>query len=678
MNKIIQITFVSFVIVFFVSNLVYSQSGVNEIFSEDLEESGYVELGEWKGMGGDNFQWLNDSLSIERWEPIEPDFISEQELTGWQGTGWFKTKVKVDQSLTNKPVALKFSEHSGASEIYINGSLIFRLGTISSIPEQNSSQKQSLPRFIQFADTTDYEIVVRYRNMRYSDFNRLGITSGFSLAFIDYDFFLAETKKQKIQQKYIISIIVFLISLSIVHLLFLIFYPSGQKNFYFTFLAASVALFTCCKYVNELFVDPEYSVFAFYGKHIAWVITILCVLKFAYLFKSKNKQVVLVGFLLISLIIAVLSMFSTLQLSLIISIVSFVALLEFSRVMILEKIREAPVDLILWGIFGLIVLGVTVDSSSLEFWEAGFPILNSTNGITLLTASISFFLLRDFAKAQIKLEHKYLEVKHLSDRSIDQEKRNKEKEFQQKLLEAENERKTAELEEARALQLSMLPAILPTSKYWDIAAKMETAYEVGGDYYDFYESSKDEFVVAVGDATGHGMKAGIIVATVKSIFHSSISSSTLTETLRSISSGIRNLDLKMLYMGLMLLKVKGHKVTFTSAGMPQSFWYKAKSETIEEVILKAMPLGVKVDFPYTEIEMQAEEGDILFCISDGLTELFNEQRELLGVEPITELLKKEANKSPQEILNSFIELKSSWSGKAPQEDDVTILILKAK
>ncbi|MEJ7700687.1 MAG: hypothetical protein WKF71_13720 [Pyrinomonadaceae bacterium] len=75
-------------------------------------------------------------------------------------------------------------------------------------------------------------------------------------------------------------------------------------------------------------------------------------------------------------------------------------------------------------------------------------------------------------------------------------------------LHAENERRAKELEEARQLQLSMLPKKLPQIPNLEIAAYMKPATEVGGDYYDFHVGADGTLTVAVGDATGHGLKAG--------------------------------------------------------------------------------------------------------------------------------------------------------------------------
>ena len=94
----------------------------------------------------------------------------------------------------------------------------------------------------------------------------------------------------------------------------------------------------------------------------------------------------------------------------------------------------------------------------------------------------------------------------------------KKKNFQENLLEADNQRKTKELEEASKLQLSMLPKNVPDVPDLEIAVYMKTASEVGGDYYDFKYDNNGTLIIAIGDATGHGMKAGTMVATIKGLF----------------------------------------------------------------------------------------------------------------------------------------------------------------
>ncbi len=654
-----------------------AQQTVYEITSSGLEIDGSIALNNWEAKAGDNFDWLQDSLFFDGWLEIDTRYISNETVENWNGIGWFKTRIKIDESLIKEPLPFLFDENYGALELYLDGDLIDRLGSVSSIAANSISEIDHHAEFFQISDTLVHVLTVRFVNHKSDDFESLGLQSGFQLRLFDKEAYLQSEVLHERTHTHIISIIVFLTSLSIIHLLLLIFYPAGQMNFYFTFIAASVAVFTLSNNGNELFSNPNYLILAIYIKELAWLFAYLCILKFSYSFTEKSSPKFLLIALFLGLIITLVSFFTSLTIEIFRSVLSIIILLEYSRIVIIQKNKKQPVDLLLMGV-GIFILMIFLNRESfVEDFNLGYPFLNNINAITVLVASLSFYMLRDFAKAQTKLEYKYLEVKHLSERSIDQERRNKEKEFKQKLLEAENERKTAELEEARALQLSMLPAEIPSSKYWEISARMETAYEVGGDYYDFYEVSKNELVVAVGDATGHGMKAGIIVATVKSNFLSTVGSNSLIDTLKKISAGIRNLELKMLYMGLMLFRIKKHHLTFTSAGMPQALWYKAADKKIEEILVKAMPLGTTVNFPYSELEFDAQKGDIILVVSDGLIELFNKQREQLGIESIKEVLLRSAGESTEEIMKAAFQLKEKWSNGNHQEDDVTILVMKA-
>ena len=84
----------------------------------------------------------------------------------------------------------------------------------------------------------------------------------------------------------------------------------------------------------------------------------------------------------------------------------------------------------------------------------------------------------------------------------------------------ENEelRKTEELELARQFQLDLLPSYIPRLPEYEIAAKIDTATEVGGDYYDFFEQEDGSIYLVTGDATGHGMTAGMMVSILKQVF----------------------------------------------------------------------------------------------------------------------------------------------------------------
>ena len=151
-------------------------------------------------------------------------------------------------------------------------------------------------------------------------------------------------------------------------------------------------------------------------------------------------------------------------------------------------------------------------------------------------------------------------------------------ELQARAVQAENERKTKELEEARNLQLSMLPKELPQLPHLDIAVYMQTATEVGGDYYDFHVSLDGTLTVVIGDATGHGMKAGTMVTTAKSLFNSYAPNPDILFSFQEITRCIKQMNFGKLSMCMTMLKIKGDKMQISTAGMPPSLF----SEGIQE------------------------------------------------------------------------------------------------
>ena len=110
-------------------------------------------------------------------------------------------------------------------------------------------------------------------------------------------------------------------------------------------------------------------------------------------------------------------------------------------------------------------------------------------------------------------------------------------EAEKRAIQIESDRKTKELEEARQLQLSMLPKELPNLPNLEIAAFMRTATEVGGDYYDFIVQENGVLNVAFGDATGHGLQAGTMVTLMKGFFTSDSSKLGLQEFMSHCSQG---------------------------------------------------------------------------------------------------------------------------------------------
>jgi len=269
-------------------------------------------------------------------------------------------------------------------------------------------------------------------------------------------------------------------------------------------------------------------------------------------------------------------------------------------------------------------------------------------------------------------------AEEIAEKMESQRKVVQEMEIERRLLEADNERKTKELEEARALQLSMLPKELPVLPNLDIAVFMKTATEIGGDYYDFDIMPDGTLTVALGDATGHGTKAGMMVVIAKSRFTAFSHLPNLLEILEKITHSIKRLNLRSMFVSMLLMRIKGNTAVLTSAGMPFPLIYRVATQSVEEVILKGMPLGAFTDFPYEQKELTLSAGDTIILMSDGFPEMFNNKQETLDSSRVKEIFQEVGHKSPQEIIDHLSKTGEIWASGKMQDDDVTFVVLKVK
>ncbi|MGH7451272.1 MAG: SpoIIE family protein phosphatase, partial [bacterium] len=245
-------------------------------------------------------------------------------------------------------------------------------------------------------------------------------------------------------------------------------------------------------------------------------------------------------------------------------------------------------------------------------------------------------------------------------------------------IQAENERKTHELEEARKLQLSMLPKTVPALPNFDIAVYMQTANEVGGDYYDFKLDDDGTLTAAVGDATGHGLQAGTMVAATKSLFNSLAHMPHPVPILAEASHALKGMGFHNMYMAMTIAKFKEHRMRLATAGMPYPLIYRAASGHVEEVELKGLPLGSFSDVQYQWKELNLNMGDAVLFMSDGLPEMFNAQGEVLGEDRAKELFKEVGQVASEQIVEHLVKAGKAWANGQPQNDDVTLVVVKVK
>lgn len=263
--------------------------------------------------------------------------------------------------------------------------------------------------------------------------------------------------------------------------------------------------------------------------------------------------------------------------------------------------------------------------------------------------------------------------------------KNEELEKAYNLLEADNARKTEELETARVIQQGFLPLSSPELPFLEIGAFQNPATEVGGDYYDFFPGADDKLILAIGDATGHGVGAALMVSATKTALLT-IDEPDLTKRVSKMNTLLKQINSShRLNMALTLVELAYHAnsnivaVKATGGGMPPLYALRANGG-VEEIIITGMPLGAMEKAKYGVAEFQLDKSDALILMSDGLPERLNDKDEMLGSTRLMAEIGKagKTEQSPSGILEALVKCGEGWSNHTPQHDDVTLVVLKVK
>ncbi len=200
---------------------------------------------------------------------------------------------------------------------------------------------------------------------------------------------------------------------------------------------------------------------------------------------------------------------------------------------------------------------------------------------------------------------------------------------------------------------------------------------MGGDYYDFHLGEDGELTAAIGDATGHGARAGTMVTVVKSLFSAFAGQTGPRELLSEAARTVKRMDLGRMAMGLGLVRLEGETLTVSSAGMPPVLLYRAGTGRAEEVALAGMPLGGLAS-EYEERRLQIAPGDVILMMTDGLPELTDPAGEPLGYPRVRSLFEELGTRPPDEVIAGLTATAESWSGGQAPKDDITFVAIRVR
>lgn len=650
----------------------------------------------WRYRQDDKPEFASQTYDDTGWRLVKQNSPAETQ-PDWNRVFWLRSHIRIDSSLRYATIAL-LPFGVGAAEFYLNGRLVAVIGHPSNqANEEVVVTARGKPAIMQFGAELDNVLAIRYSFHKMpmgiavvSSINEEPFI-GVRFAAIEEALALQRQKEGYYSVRYLLAIGM-MMALGLLHIALFGYNRSQRFHFLYALFTLLVALRFLTVYIGNI-LEPHPGIALFFEiipKVYNNLIPFVCWLFFYSLFgEHLSRRRFWLGFgFTAGVIIGLFLSSSTPNVYHVVYDISMVVIivqaLDAGRIAIQALRRqETGAGLMLFGIadFGVMWTIRWITMFSAFPWSISQQSMETFvyAGYMSVPLAMSLYIALVVSRTQRSLQEQIIQVRELSERTLEQERQAKEAEISRKLLEADNERKTRELEEARTLQLSMLPSKLPDHPRYEVAAYMRTATEVGGDYYDFrYAPESGTLVAAIGDATGHGMKAGYLVSTTKSYFQTLAVSESGSGLLAKLSDGIKNMNLRGMYMCLALVRCLGTDVHIAVAGMPPVLIYRAKSRSLEQICVKALPLGSVSNFEYREVITSLEVGDVMLLMTDGLPELFNPDGEMLDYRRIEECFLAHAERSPIEIINALKECAEAWLQQTAPLDDMTFVALKMK
>ena len=247
-----------------------------------------------------------------------------------------------------------------------------------------------------------------------------------------------------------------------------------------------------------------------------------------------------------------------------------------------------------------------------------------------------------------------------------------------------NNRMLSALAVAEEVQQNLLPGVLPAVKGLDIAAKSIYCNKTGGDFYDFprvSQTSAGILNVVVGDVSGHGIAAGLLMATARALIRSrSAQPGTLSEIVTDVNRDL-TLDIRdtgrFTTLFYLMIDSQNHLVKWVRAGHDPALLYDPASDRFEELCGSGLALGWDENYPYEENQRtDLARGQIIFMGTDGVWETFDSNNKPFGKNALKDIIRRHAAANAAEIINQILEALANHRQGQEAEDDVTMVVIK--
>lgn len=235
-----------------------------------------------------------------------------------------------------------------------------------------------------------------------------------------------------------------------------------------------------------------------------------------------------------------------------------------------------------------------------------------------------------------------------------------------------------ELRLAYEIQMNLLPETSPQIDGYEIFGTSIPAKEVGGDYFDFIAAEKNKMAFCVGDISGKGMPAALLMSNLQaSVRGQTLVRSNVKDCMEKINSMLFHNTppekFSTFFYGI--LDSENHKIIYSNAGHNYPFLF-SKKRGLVQLEKGDIVLGCMETFQFGEHSISLEPGDLLLLYSDGITEAINENEEELGEEEMTKVIIENPDISLKKMADLILEKVKLHSGDNLQYDDMTLVLIK--
>jgi sigma-B regulation protein RsbU (phosphoserine phosphatase) len=249
---------------------------------------------------------------------------------------------------------------------------------------------------------------------------------------------------------------------------------------------------------------------------------------------------------------------------------------------------------------------------------------------------------------------------------------------------AQRERLNRELEIARDVQQRLFPQTLPDVKGLDFAGYCRPALGVGGDYYDFIRLDDGCLGIAIGDVSGKGIAAALMMASLQASLRGQTIKpcATLSEMISHINRLVFDASASNRYATFFYAQYDPitRLLRYCNAGHNPPLLCRRRNgcESVHKLDEGGMVIGLFPDIVFQEATVQVERGDILIGYTDGVSEAMNTLEEEFGEERLNDIIRRCESRSAADMITCMLARVDTFTGAAPQHDDMTLIVVRAQ